>query len=81
MRTTQAATLPGHSARNAVTISTDATRFLECRASSAQHQLLESSPDSAIWQQEAEQYHINTILLSIARYDGLGFCPTQGLLR
>jgi len=34
-------------------------------------ELLHSSPDSAIWQREAEKYHINTILLPLARYDGV----------
>lgn len=29
-----------------------------------ERQLLQSDPDSAAWQQEADQYHINTILLS-----------------
>ena len=48
-----------------------------------QHQLLASSPDSSVWRQEAKQYHINTILLSIARYDGLAsvelkkFCDSR----
>ncbi len=42
-----------------------------------QHQLRQTSPDSAIWQQEAEKYHINTILLSIGRYDGLGSVPLK----
>jgi tetratricopeptide (TPR) repeat protein len=36
-------------------------------------QLLQSPPDSALWQQEAERYDINTIVLSVARYDGLQF--------
>lgn len=34
-------------------------------------ELLRSSPDSAIWQQEANKYNINTILLPLARYDGV----------
>jgi tetratricopeptide (TPR) repeat protein len=38
-----------------------------------QHQLLKSSPDSDIWRQEADQYHINTIILSLAPYDRLSF--------
>ena len=48
-----------------------------------QHRLRETSPDSAIWQQEAEQYHINTIILSIGRYNGLAslqlkdFCDSR----
>jgi tetratricopeptide (TPR) repeat protein len=35
--------------------------------------LLESSPDSDVWRQEADRYNINTIILSLARYDGLQF--------
>lgn len=35
--------------------------------------LLESSPDSTVWQQEVDRYNINTIILSLARYDGLQF--------
>ncbi|HEY5175681.1 MAG TPA: tetratricopeptide repeat protein [Terriglobales bacterium] len=48
------------------------TLFGTERIERARH-LLESSPDSAIWQQEADQYHINSIILSLARYDGLQF--------
>ena len=33
--------------------------------------LLESSPDSSLWQQEAARYGINTILLPLARFDGI----------
>jgi tetratricopeptide (TPR) repeat protein len=36
-------------------------------------QLLQSSPDSAMWREEADRYRINTIILSLARYDGLQF--------
>jgi tetratricopeptide (TPR) repeat protein len=36
-------------------------------------QLLEGSPDFASWQQEADRYQINTVILSLARYDGLQF--------
>ncbi len=36
-------------------------------------EVLESSPDSSIWQRETEKYGINTVLLSVARYDGLRF--------
>ena len=43
-----------------------------------ENRLRETSPDSAIWQQEAEQYHINTIILSIARYNGLAFVNLKG---
>jgi tetratricopeptide (TPR) repeat protein len=35
--------------------------------------LLEISPDSDVWQQEADRYNINTVILSLARYDGLQF--------
>ena len=48
-----------------------------------ENRLRETSPDSAIWRQEAEQYHINTIILSIARYNGLAlvnlkdFCDSR----
>ena len=48
------------------------TLFGTERIERARH-LLESSPDSASWQQEADRYHINTIILSLARYDGLQF--------
>jgi len=34
--------------------------------------LLSQSPDSALWQQVAEHRNINVILLSLARYGGLG---------
>ncbi|MGB8768442.1 MAG: tetratricopeptide repeat protein [Candidatus Korobacteraceae bacterium] len=46
-------------------------------------QLLQSPPDSALWQQEADRYDINTIILSVARYDGIqdvrlkDFCNSQ----
>ncbi len=33
--------------------------------------LLESSPDSQLWQDEASRYGINTILLPLARFDGI----------
>ena len=45
--------------------------------------LLESSPDSPQWQQEASRYNINTILLPLGRYDGvalvklLDFCNSK----
>jgi tetratricopeptide (TPR) repeat protein len=48
------------------------TLFGTERIERARH-LLESSPDSAAWRQEADRYHINTIILSLARYDGLQF--------
>lgn len=37
-------------------------------------QLLFSPPDSALWQEEAIRYNINTVILALARYDG--FRPT-----
>jgi Tfp pilus assembly protein PilF len=46
-------------------------------------QLLMLSPDSHNWQQEADRYHINTIILSLARFDGIqlvnlkGFCDSR----
>ena len=33
--------------------------------------LLQTSPDSLLWQQEASRYGINTILLPLARFDGI----------
>jgi tetratricopeptide (TPR) repeat protein len=41
------------------------------------HLLLKTSPDSAIWRQEADQYHINTIILSLAPYDRLAYVNLQ----
>jgi tetratricopeptide (TPR) repeat protein len=40
-------------------------------------ELLKSSPDSSIWQQEASRYNINTILLPLARYDGIQLVRLQ----
>jgi tetratricopeptide (TPR) repeat protein len=34
-------------------------------------ELLYGSPDSAAWQEEANRYNINTVVLALARYDGL----------
>jgi tetratricopeptide (TPR) repeat protein len=34
-------------------------------------------PDSTAWQQEADRYGINTLLVSVARYAGLGSFPLQ----
>ena len=34
-------------------------------------QLLQLSPDSETWRQEAERYNINTIILPLARFDGV----------
>jgi len=41
---------------------------------SFQHQaeLLQTSPDSELWQREADRYNINTILLPLARFEDLG---------
>jgi tetratricopeptide (TPR) repeat protein len=36
-------------------------------------QLTKTPPDSALWEQEASRYNINTTLLSVARYDGIQF--------
>jgi cytochrome c-type biogenesis protein CcmH/NrfG len=36
-------------------------------------EVLESPPDSFMWQRETEKYEINTVVLSVARYDGLRF--------
>jgi tetratricopeptide (TPR) repeat protein len=33
--------------------------------------LLQTSPDSPLWKQEADRYGINTILLPLARFDGI----------
>jgi tetratricopeptide (TPR) repeat protein len=46
-------------------------------------QLLQLSPDSETWRQEADRYNINTILLPLARFDGVqlvqlkGFCDSR----
>jgi tetratricopeptide (TPR) repeat protein len=34
-------------------------------------ELLRRSPDATLWQKEAERYNINTIILPLARYDGV----------
>ena len=39
------------------------------------NELMQSPPDSPLWQQEAERYNINTIIVSLGRYDGLQFFP------
>jgi len=36
-------------------------------------QVLQSPPDSPAWQNEADRYGINTVVLSLARYEGLKF--------
>ena len=52
------------------------------RMQSARH-LLQLSPDSEAWRQEAERYNINTIILPLARFDGAqlvnisGFCNSR----
>ena len=38
-----------------------------------QRQLLQSPADSVLWEQEANRYNINTIIFSVARYDGIQF--------
>src|ERR1017187_4561615 len=46
-------------------------------------QLLQISPDSETWQQEVDRYNINTIILPLARFDGVqllqlkGFCDSR----
>jgi len=40
-----------------------------------QSALVESSPDSALWTQQADHYGINTIILSLARIGGLEHVP------
>src|ERR1035438_4412505 len=46
-------------------------------------QLLQLSPDSETWRQEADRYNINTIILPLARFDGVqlvqlkGFCHSR----
>jgi tetratricopeptide (TPR) repeat protein len=39
--------------------------------------LLESSPDSAVWAQQADRYGITTIILSLARFGGLESVPLK----
>ncbi len=39
--------------------------------------LLQSSPDSAVWQQEAARYNINTIILPLGRFDGIQMIRLQ----
>jgi len=34
-------------------------------------ELLHTPPDSSIWQEEVSQYNINTVVIALARYDGL----------
>ena len=35
--------------------------------------MLQSSPDSALWQQEADRYNINTIILPLDRFQGVSW--------
>ncbi len=39
--------------------------------------LLQESPDSALWQQEASRYNLNTIILPLGRYDGVQLVRLQ----
>ena len=36
-------------------------------------ELLASSPDSSVWQEEVARYSINAVILPLARYDGISF--------
>lgn len=46
-------------------------------------ELLRASPDSAVWQEVADRYHINTIILALGRFDGVqlvnisAFCSSR----
>jgi tetratricopeptide (TPR) repeat protein len=46
--------------------------------------LLQSPPDSSIWEEEVSRYSINTLILPLARYDGIqlvrlrDFCNSKG---
>lgn len=45
-------------------------------------ELMENSLDSEVWQHESDRFHINTILLPVLRYEGLGptlkaFCASS----
>lgn len=42
-----------------------------------QDALIRQLPDSTAWHQEADRYGINTLLVSVARYAGLGAFPLQ----
>jgi len=37
--------------------------------------MMNQAPDSADWQREADQHHINTIIVSVVRYGGIGYFP------
>jgi tetratricopeptide (TPR) repeat protein len=43
--------------------------------------LMQQPPDSSAWQREADLRNINTILVSVARYGGLGSFPLQQFCR
>jgi len=45
------------------------------------NKLLQSSPDSPLWQEEANRYNLNTILLPLARYDGIELVQLQEFCR
>lgn len=59
-------------------------RGVSAEVSTEEQSLLSQSPDSALWQEVAEDRNINVILLSLARYGGLGsfdlngFCGATG---
>jgi hypothetical protein len=42
-----------------------------------QNTLIHQLPDSLAWQREADRYGVNTLLVSVARYAGLGSLPLQ----
>jgi tetratricopeptide (TPR) repeat protein len=42
-----------------------------------QRDLMQEPPESPVWQREADLRNINTILVSVARYGGLGSFPLQ----
>ncbi|MFZ0313458.1 MAG: tetratricopeptide repeat protein [Candidatus Korobacteraceae bacterium] len=44
-----------------------------------QSELMFGSPDSATWQDEASRYNINTVVIALARYDGLKPALLRGL--
>ena len=46
-----------------------------------QSELMFGSPDSATWQDEASRYNINTVIIALARYDGLKPALLRGLCK
>jgi tetratricopeptide (TPR) repeat protein len=40
-----------------------------------ENELLQAEPDSELWQKEADRYNINTIILPVARFEGLPRVP------